>query len=365
METRVNLRRMIDLDQVENLLSNLVETVDKQQEEIENLKLLCDNFLNKGIADERFRQVQSEMEDLSIKVNRVRGSATARSNGIEFSAGELATFNNQQLQTMNATIVDLSTRTELHDVAHTIVEQHQINMKAMKEYAAPIEVTKALQQFHQDMSSRVTGIEGMVSCKLDRSELAHIEALAVRLQQYEDFRQMTVRELDRLDVLTTELKVRTEGQCHELENAEASLQIILNEIKKLAPKTETRALAKELETHTAAIQLCAKNTAVDNLNSHFMDMQVDFLEAKQLSSRLKEFTTDMNSELANKASVQDMRACVIRKHYDEAVTALGDALDGKVPHRDLQLAQNQIKTLEDELEAQNIKLSIAMRFVEW
>jgi hypothetical protein len=289
------------------------------------------------------QSIQLEMEDLSIKVNRVRESATARSNGIELSAGELATFNNQQIQTMNATIVDLSTRTELHDVAHTIVEQHQINMKAMKEYAAPMEVTKALQQFHQDISSRVTGIEGMVSCKLDRSELAHIEALAVRLQQYEDFKQMTVRELDRLDVLTIESKLTAEGQCHELENAEASLQIILNEIKKLAPKTEMRALAKELETHTVAIRLCAKETAVENLNSQFMDIQVDVLEAKQFPSRLKEFCTNMNSELANKASVQDVRACVIRKHYDEAVTALGDALDGKVPHRDLQLSQNKIK----------------------
>jgi hypothetical protein len=83
-------------------------------------------------------------------------------------------------------------------------------------------------------------LSGMVSCKLDRSELAHIEAMAVRLQQYEDFKQITERNLDRLDVLTIELKITTESQGNDLKNSEDNLRIILNEIKKLAPKTETR-----------------------------------------------------------------------------------------------------------------------------
>ena len=43
------------------------------------------------------------------------------------SAGELATFNNQKMQKINLTLSEMATRTELHDVAQTIIGQHQID----------------------------------------------------------------------------------------------------------------------------------------------------------------------------------------------------------------------------------------------
>ena len=43
------------------------------------------------------------------------------------SAGELATFNNQKIQNINLALAEMATRTELHDVAQTIIGQHQID----------------------------------------------------------------------------------------------------------------------------------------------------------------------------------------------------------------------------------------------
>lgn len=48
---------------------------------------------------------------------------------IRLSAGELATFNNQQINAITTAISDLATRTELHDVAHGIAEQHHADNK--------------------------------------------------------------------------------------------------------------------------------------------------------------------------------------------------------------------------------------------
>ena len=53
METMINLRGMIHLDQVEDLISNLVSTVDRQQREIDALKQLCGRFMVTDVADER------------------------------------------------------------------------------------------------------------------------------------------------------------------------------------------------------------------------------------------------------------------------------------------------------------------------
>jgi hypothetical protein len=56
--------------------------------------------------------------------------------------------------------VYLYTHTYIHIYVFIIVIYLFI-YTAIKEWAAPIEVTKALQRFHQDISSRVTGIEGI------------------------------------------------------------------------------------------------------------------------------------------------------------------------------------------------------------
>jgi thiamine biosynthesis protein ThiC len=39
-----------------------------------------------------------------------------------------------QIQSITATMADLSTRSELHEIAHTIVEQHEIDTKGVHIY---------------------------------------------------------------------------------------------------------------------------------------------------------------------------------------------------------------------------------------
>lgn len=79
----MNLRGMIRLDQVEDIFSNLMDTVDRQEKKIESLQLLCQNFMDNRVAEERFREVQSGLEEISIKLNRVHTFATSRLDGNE------------------------------------------------------------------------------------------------------------------------------------------------------------------------------------------------------------------------------------------------------------------------------------------
>jgi hypothetical protein len=226
-------------------------------------------------------------------------------------------------------------------------------------------VTRTLQKSHQDISARVTGIEGLVACKLDRSELGHIEALAARLQQHEDFKQLTSDSLIKLDKSIEHLITATNGQTIRIKQTDNNLQGVLTEIRKLAPKSETRALAKEIEVQAAATKLCAREDALNLLTSQVLEVNVKILEGKEHSVEIKKIATETVIEMTNKANVQDVRACVIRKHYDQAVTALGAAIDDKARQEHLQICEARVKHLEEELVAQDTKLSIAMRFVEW
>lgn len=77
------MRGMIHLDQIEDLLTNLVDTVDKQQTEIASLKLLCRSFVVSHASDEKFRSVQSGIENLASKLSQVHASATTQLEGKE------------------------------------------------------------------------------------------------------------------------------------------------------------------------------------------------------------------------------------------------------------------------------------------
>ena len=59
------------------------------------------------------------------------------------------------------------------------------------------------------------------------------------------------------------------------------------------------------------------------------DVNLEVLEGREHTRLLQQLSSNTATELQGKASLLDVHACVIRKHYDEAVTALGAAIDDK------------------------------------
>lgn len=78
METKLNLRGMIHLDQIEDLLSNLVDTVQSQQKEINGLKAMCSDYMSTYAADQKFYAVHSRIEDLEMRLIEVNRRSTSR-----------------------------------------------------------------------------------------------------------------------------------------------------------------------------------------------------------------------------------------------------------------------------------------------
>ena len=69
--TKVNLRGLLRLDDVEDLLERLMERVDMQEKTIEELKAKSITYASSDKVTEGFSDTQKILRNLSIKVNTI------------------------------------------------------------------------------------------------------------------------------------------------------------------------------------------------------------------------------------------------------------------------------------------------------
>ena len=77
-ESKIDLRRMIRLDQVEDLLSSMMEKIDQQEAAIHGLQQLCLSFAKQQSVDERNFDLYASVKKLSQEIKALQVAATAR-----------------------------------------------------------------------------------------------------------------------------------------------------------------------------------------------------------------------------------------------------------------------------------------------
>jgi hypothetical protein len=80
---------------------------------------------------------------------------------------------------------------------------------------------------------------------------------------------------------------------------------------------------------------------------------------------LQDTATQLQGDLATKASIASVRECVLRRHYQDAVSALGGELELKAPQSVTRELDTRLQSVEERAAADRERLSVAMRFVEW
>ena len=56
---------------------------------------------------------------------------------------------------------------------------------------------------------------------------------------------------------------------------------------------------------------------------------------------------------------------MLRSHFEAVVTALGNDVDTKAARDSLHSVDGRVVTVEERIEAESARLSVAMRFVDW
>ena len=76
------------------------------------------------------------------------------------SAGELASRNNELILSISNLIGNMSSRSDLESLSQSLTNQHEMDIKAVKEWAAPLQFVTTIQKSQQDFSNRINNIEG-------------------------------------------------------------------------------------------------------------------------------------------------------------------------------------------------------------
>jgi transcription elongation GreA/GreB family factor len=78
---KVNLRGMVQLDQMEDFLSHLLDRITQQDKIIESLSKLLENAATKTASERKFKEIEAFLLKLSNRLDAVETASTAIVNG--------------------------------------------------------------------------------------------------------------------------------------------------------------------------------------------------------------------------------------------------------------------------------------------
>ena len=364
--SNVNLSKMIRLDEVEELLNSMMARLDAQEQTITTLQRLCASLLSKNSANEVFDNIQQSLESLSSRLDRVQQAATSDLGGSQtLPAGELAYLNSVDIQKLKAAVQECSRRADVSQDLASLKSELTTEVEAARAGATPLDVGRALQEAQSNAAQRMTSVETMLACKVDRSDVATLSTLATRLDTYSSF-------LDRTQATFAEHARDHAALVGQVANHTARLDVVDSTLQQLDAVLQTRAsttsvveLQQEAEALAAQIRLCATNKALGATDDRVASV-LQRLAAKDIfDADMDERVRAADREIANRATLEQNRACVLRSHYDQAVLALGNDLDTKADSTALAKLAARVGEMGAMQDSEAHKLGVAMRFVDW
>lgn len=267
MSRGLDLRKMIRLDQVEDLLQGLIDRVEAQDQTIQTLQRLCEGLLSKHAANEALSTLEASIKNVSARLDLVQAAATARIGGgaQEISAGELALLNSIHIQQLRDAVGDYARREEVASHVEQIAAQCAADLQALREYAAPMTLVSRLERTQEGANLRLGGVESLLACKVDRSEVSQLESLQSRLGMYDSFKDATLAQLSRHEQSLEDLSARVATNTVHLEAADKAQDTVRAELLKLTPRADTRALARELEAISKSLHQFSTKAALQDV----------------------------------------------------------------------------------------------------
>ena len=362
----LNLSKMIRLDQVEDIMNSMVHRLDTQEATIVDLQKLCSSLLSKNAANDSFEAMQDSMRSMEDRLDLCHAAATSNIGaGRDIPAGELAYLNHVNLQKLSAQVAACARTSDVSAQIQHLQDNTEAGIATVRTQATPAELGESLRRAQIDISKRQTTTESVLSQKVDRSEVGTLENLAGALESYSQFREDT--EVKLVEQRRWNESTAAEIQSHQrgLDAAAADRQQIKQQAKLFSTLEGLEEVATALRSVTGMTNLCAAKKTVNELYEIVRGEQDRSSRNEQVVAALGEQAQAADTAIATKASIEDNKKNVLRRHYDEAIRALGGDLDTKASKTRVAATDGRVAILEAELaDAQN-RLAVAMRFVEW
>ena len=362
----INLSKMIRLDEVEDILSGMMQRLDSQEATIGSLQRLVGQLLPKAAANEAFENMNESMRDIVKRLNDVSAAATANL-GInrDMPAGELAYMNYLNLQQLSTQVAACARQEETLVAMKQLQDDTDAGLMRIRSQCTPAELGESLRRAQLDISKRVTTAESSMATKVDRSEVGMLTTLAAALESYSGFRTNTETILEQQKQWNVSTKSQVDANSAQIVQASKERNLIREQAKLYSTCEQLEEVAVALRSVTGMTNLCAAKKTVNELYEIVRQEQERSSRVEQYARVLTQRIEEADSRIATKASIEDNKKCVLRRHYDEAVTALGKDLNNKATLTCLDQTDTRVTLLEAEAEKEKARLSVAMRFVDW
>jgi len=246
METKLNLHELVQLNKLEDIFSSLIQRLNSQEIAIAELKNQSSNFVTCKEVNNSFLELSQSIDKQALKIEYVSRQASTAIDGQHISAGDLAVINYGKIKDITKNLNLCLQKVEFDDKIDDMISKNTKEFTEIREWATPLDYTHKLQDEQKLVFTRLQAIESILPCKLDRSEWGHIEGIVKRIELYAKFKEETNEILRKLQLAHKSSQETLSNQSAKLKDYEKQLKNLESESRKLAPKTETRALAKDM-----------------------------------------------------------------------------------------------------------------------
>ena len=156
----------------------------------------------------------------------------------------------------------LCTRAEVDEGLARLQEVVAEDIMEVRRSYATLEYADKIAAYQRSAGEKLGAVETALALKMDKIELDRVDALAARLSSYDVFKTESLARLARLEAVTTSLGEQCVGTDQLLRTTSERVSTQAADMSKLAPKTEVRLVAKELERQAAVLERAATSGAL-------------------------------------------------------------------------------------------------------
>lgn len=240
---------------------------------------------------------------------------------------------------------------------------------AVGDEKAPRDAVTALQSTAAALQDQVTALQGMMAVKVDRSEMARINAIGAEVAGYASFKTAALADLRELGSRSEEHRAALDRSLESVTKLSAVVQALASNVASKADGKDVATLAAQLDRlsiemgglvaqedfHSLSAVVSNSSSRVSTLENNIKDVMRSASEDRSTAeSRLSSTAANLRSEWA-----------AIAEALRREVNLLKDEVEARAYATSLQVTDENIAGLNSRMELITRKVEVALRFIDW
>lgn len=362
---RFNVHGIIDFDKIGVLLTNLIQHIEKQDETIVDLKRRIAESTPLKTFNEKFSALEDVMQQTKIRIDAVQDAATARVGDKRISAGDLATSNYQQIKKLSNIVSGCISRAEVEKI-YTELKDVEVEVnKIQEDIEKTLKITDQFNIVQTNQHKRITTLETTIVNKLDRSELAQLEALVAKIALYDEFKKNCLLRLDKLQRASMSLQDTVNTHDDHLQRVDGELGRVEKALQLTATKQEMYKIGNQVEKHIEVLNNCVRMSTFSQLRKEVEDSIRTLNQTVTNITKIQVQLEVIGTQISERATIRMMEERVHNEKFDKLFESLTTEVDKKTYYSFSNEMFKNVKELEEKVNSESEKLRIALRFVDW